>query len=289
MSSHNVDDLLTIGREVTTENANVTTQPATPEESNTEYNTPDEKAEIQDEVTTETESNTDNENVSEENKGKDDYGNEVKQRLYTEEEVNERINQRVRDRLARAERNAATQQQAQPTLQQDDNPESWHQQLETIIENTVSKLGQKQAQIAQQEREYQIQQEFESRFTTGMEKFPDYKDVVGTQPITDAMVIGARSIQNPAAFFYAASKRAPKELERISKMTDPYAQIAEIGRLEERMRQKTSKTEAPRPVSRTPEDTGFKQPIKQRKQTIEDMIAADTAKKLAKLNNQRRR
>ena len=215
----------------------------------------------------------------------DDYGNERSTKTYTEDEVNERINQAVRERLARQERNQPTQQQAQQAAASGfeynaESNESWQQQLESFVEQTVSRMSQKQAQQAQAQREQQAQAEFETRFHAGREKFKDFADVVGNQPISDAMVLAARSMKDPAAFFYAAAKRAPSELQRIANIQDHYAQIAEIGKLEERMKQSRPATKAPRPVSRTAGDLAV-QHKSDKQPSIEQMIAQDAAKRLA--------
>jgi hypothetical protein len=227
----------------------------------------------------------------------DDYGNQKNaSKTYTEDEVNDRINQAVRDRLARLERNSnqqqPTQAQAQQASQQgfeynSDSAESWQQQLENFVETTVNKMSQKQAHQAQQMKEQHAHAEFEQKFRNGMNKFNDYVDVVGAQPITDAMTIATRSMSDPAAFFYAASKRAPQELNRIAQIPDQYAQMVEIGKLEERMRQSKSTTKTPRPVARTQEDSSI--PHKSDRQpTIEELIAKSDAKKRAQQNARRR-
>lgn len=217
----------------------------------------------------------------------DEYGNEkAAAKVYTEDEVNERINSAVRDRLARMERNQAapTQIQAAQAAQgfeyNAESSESWQTQLESFVENTVSKMSQKQAYQSSQAREQAAQVEFESKFTQGMSRFADFKDVVGTQPISDDMVRAARSMKDPAAFFYAAAKRAPQELESIYREPDPYVQIARIAKLEEKMKQSRPNTSAPKPISRTQGDLAV--PHKsEREPTIEEMIAKDAARRLA--------
>lgn len=227
----------------------------------------------------------------------DDYGNAVSApRTYNEDEVNERINAAIRDRFARFERNNGQQQPNQAQVQQAaqqgfeynaDSQETWQQQLETFVETTVSRMSQKQAQQAQQAREQYTQSEFDAKFRQGMTKFPDFVQTVQSQPITDSMVLGARSMKDPAAFFYAASKRAPQELQRIANIADPYTQIAEIGKLEERMKQSRPGTKTPKPIGRTQEDSTIKASKEKREPTIEEQIAKDTARRLA-LQKQRR-
>lgn len=233
-------------------------------------------------------------------KAVDEYGNEKEPpRTYTQDEVDRITNEKIRERLARLERNnpqlnpAAHAQVQQATNQgfeyNAESNESWQIQLESFVEQTVSRMGSKQAQQAQQMREQQAQSEFDTKFTSGMGKFNDYKEVVGKQPITDAMVLAARSIADPAAFFYAAAKRNPQDLERISRISDPYAQIAEIGKLEERMKKGKPMTRTPKPISKTNDDLAVPHKANEKKQpTIEELIQQSAAKKLA-LQKQRQR
>jgi hypothetical protein len=225
----------------------------------------------------------------------DEYGNDKPApKMYTEDEVNERINRTIRERLSRMEKNGQqpTQQQVQQAQQNfnydADSPESWQQQLEAFVEQTLDKRTQRQTQQAQQMQEQRAMEEFQAKFESGISRFKDFNDVAGKMPITNTMMMATRGLKDPAAFIYAASKRAPQELQRISNIADPYAQIVEIGKLEERMKQTKPTTKAPKPVGRTQEDSPI--PHKSDKQpSIEDLIAKDEAKRRAKLNNQRRR
>jgi len=225
----------------------------------------------------------------------DDYGNpKAKPRTYTEDEVNERINKAVRERLARGNNNnnAAQQQQVQQQAKDFEyNPDAegnWQQQLEAFVEHTVSKMSQKEASRQQQYREEQAQAEFQDKFTQGMSKFNDFREVVGSQPVTDPMTIALRGMKDPASFIYAASKRNPQELQRISQLPDPVMQMVEMGKLEERMRKTAAGTKAPKPISRTREDAGL--PIKDKKNSepsIEEMIANADKKRMAQLKQRR--
>lgn len=225
----------------------------------------------------------------------DEYGNEkAAPRTYTEEEVNERINKAIRDRLARG-----NVQNQQPTQQQVDqakgfeyDPESegnWETQLEKFVEKTFSKMTQKQEQQKQQARDEQQQAEFEDKFSRGMSRFSDFREVVSAQPVTDPMTYALRGLSDPAAFIYAASKRHPQELARISQIPDPAAQIMEMGRLEERMKKAPVGTKAPKPISRSRDDGGMPSKSKSTEPTIEDLIAKSDAKRKAQLNQKRGR
>lgn len=225
----------------------------------------------------------------------DEYGNDKPaSKTYTEDEVNERINKAVRDRLERLQRNqeqpsaAAVQQQtAQGFEYNPESAESWQNQLEQFVENTVTRMTQKQQRAHEEHREKLAQNEFEEKMYKGMGKFNDFTDVVAGQPITDHMVMATRGMQDPASFIYAASKRAPQELARIANIPDKYAQMMEMGKLEERMRKSKPGTNAPRPVSRNQEDMGITH--KETKEpSIEDLIAKSDSKRRAQFVARRR-
>ncbi len=224
----------------------------------------------------------------------DDYGNEkAAPKTYTEDEVNERINQAVRERLARAERNAQTETKQQPATQDGfeydaNSKDSWQVQLESFVKQTVGKMHQEQATQAQQAKEQKIQAEFEAKFQKGMSRFKDFTEVMSRQNITDAMVIATRGMDDPAAFMYAAVNRSPEEIKRIASIADPYAQMVEMGKLEERMRKTKSTTKAPRPLSRTREDSSIAHKS-DREPSIEDLIAQSDRKRtnLMKMNRRR--
>lgn len=245
--------------------------------------------------TSESEESQEDNHTKESKKEQDEYGNEKpKARTYTEEEVNERINKAVRDRLARGnQQNQSINQQAQEQSKDFEyNPESsesWESQLEKFVEKTISKLSHKQSQQVQREKEVAQQAEFEEKFSRGMSKFSDFREVVSSQPVTDAMTYALRGLNDPAAFIYAASKRFPQELERISKIADPIAQVMEMGGLEKSMRKSTQSTSAPKPISKSKEDGLMPTTQKKKEPTIEDLIAASDAKRRAQLQQKRGR
>lgn len=226
----------------------------------------------------------------------DEYGNpKPKKRMYTEEEHKELLNKAIRERLSRGN-HSAQQPTPQQVQQHADNFEydpsssdSWQTQLESFVEQTVNKMSQKQYKQQQAALEQQAHSELQDKIQDGLVRFNDFREVVGTQPISDHMTMALRGMQDPAAFIYAASKRMPAELHRISQLRDPYAQMVEMGKLEERMRQAKPATKAPRPISRSQDDgVAIKRPEK-REETIEDMIAASDAKRRAALNARRGR
>jgi hypothetical protein len=204
----------------------------------------------------------------------DEFGSKTeKPRTYTEEEVQRMI----RERLARGQQ--PVQQAAQDFKADPSSEESWEQQLETFVTNTVQKLGQKQQQEQWQQQEQRVQAEFETRFTAGMTKYKDFQEVVANKPITNGIMMAARSMKDPAAFLYAASKQQPKELERIAQIQDPYVLAAEVGRLEERMRKAKTVSAAPKPGSKTKSDMSEKYTAKV---TVDDKIRQHAQRKLVR-------
>lgn len=223
----------------------------------------------------------------------DDYGNEKpkkESKLYSEDEVNERINKAVRERLERLERNSNTnlQPHTQPNLQPTglpgENPttDDWQKQFEEMTFKALEKREAIRREQEIQQRELRAQQEFEAKFRAGMNNFQDYVEVVSSQPISDAMTVATRGMKDPAAFLYAASKRHSDELQRICQIPDAYTQMVEIGRLEERMRKTQSPTSAPKPIRPTREDSIMEEPERQ-PVTIDEMIQAADRARLARI------
>lgn len=177
----------------------------------------------------------------------DEYGNPVeKPKVYTEEEVNRLI----RDRLSRVKADqvqpVVQKQQIQQSQEQEEN---WEEQLETFVDKTIEKREQKLADQQWKQRELAKQSEFEDKFSQGMNKYSDFRDIIAGKNITDSMMLATRSLDNPAAFIYGASKFHAQDLDRISNISDPYAQAAEMGRLHEKMiKSKHAVSNAPKPL-----------------------------------------
>ena len=214
----------------------------------------------------------------------DDYGNKVpKAKVYTEEEVQAMIRKRLK--LHHEEKQQQTQQQQYQPQQAEgfehdpNNEQPWEIQLENHIKQTVQKLETEKAQVAWEQEQQRAQAEFESRFTNGMSKYSDFNDVVADKPITNGIMMAARSMADPAAFIYAAAKQQPKELERIAQITDPYVLAAEVGRLEERMKKARTISKAPKPPTKTKGDIADKGVIKQ---NLDDLIRMDAKRKLGR-------
>jgi hypothetical protein len=179
----------------------------------------------------------------------DDYGTKVgKKKLYTEDEVQRMI----RDRLSRGRNAPAPTAEVQAAAKEftpdEASPDSWETQLEDFIETTISKREQKAKETQWQEHERTQQIEFEEKFTSRMAKYKDFEAVVANKPITNAMMMATRSMEDPAAFIYAAAKNHAKDLDRIAKIQDPLAQGVEIGRLEERMKKSRNLPSSPKPA-----------------------------------------
>lgn len=186
----------------------------------------------------------------------DDYGNEIppQEKVYTQAEVDARINEAVRRRLK--ERNETPAPQQQPTQQQpqnfqydSNNPDSWEAQLEAFNENWFQKREQRARNEQYQRQEQESNAAFEVRFNQSAAKYKDFEATVIGKSLTPQMLTATRGMEDPAAFIYAAAKTQAPELERIARISDPYGQAIELGRLEERMRKaRASVSKAPRPI-----------------------------------------
>jgi hypothetical protein len=181
----------------------------------------------------------------------DEYGNPVeKQKLYTEEEVQRLIH----DRLSRGRRAEQPQPQQVQQIQQDfkadeNSDEPWDVQLKRFVDQTIDERERKRTEQQWQQQQNAKQVDFESKFTTGMNKYSDFHQVVAGKPITDHMLLATRGLDNPAAFIYGACKLHPTELDRIARIEDPYAQASEVGRLHEKMiKERKLASNSPRPL-----------------------------------------
>ena len=225
----------------------------------------------------------------------DEYGNKkermskgMKDRLDRKEKQHQReIEQRdfelqqLRQQLASKGASADVQKAAADFEYNPNDESSWQQQLTDFVKQTVKGMHSDEEQKTREIQEQHAQREFHQKFTKGMDRFTDFREVVGAMPMKDAMTLSLRAMADPSAFIYAASKRHPQEIERISKLADPYAQIAEMGKLEERMRRNKPTTKAPRPLGRTREDATSKITPKQKDTSGDDLLAKADAKRLA--------
>lgn len=232
----------------------------------------------------------------------DEYGNPkermsqgMKDRLDRKEKQFQReIEQRdhelqiLRQQLAQQGASREVQQAAKDFKYDPNDENSWQQQLTEFVKQTVTSMNVEQEQKARSIRDEQAHNEFRKKFTQGMERFSDFREVVGAQPMDDAMTLALHGIADPAAFIYAASKRHPQDIERISKLPNPYARMVEMGKLEERMRRNKPTTQAPRPLGRTKEDATIKVQPKQKDMTGDDLLAKADAKRLATVRNRHR-
>ena len=222
----------------------------------------------------------------------DEYGNEKEPE---NKEIRERLKKQARkfqaeidDLRAQLANQGASREVQQAAKDFEYDPEAkgdWQQQLASFVKQTVNSMTREQEESQVRQREAQAQQEFEGKFRDGMGKFHDFVDVISGLgfEITNPMTLATRGMADPAAFLYAAAKRNPQELERISKIRDPYAQMTEIGKLEERMRKNKPTTKAPRPLDRTRENASIPAPKKKSDPSIEDLIAQSDAKKLNRI------
>jgi hypothetical protein len=220
----------------------------------------------------------------------DEYGNErepenkeIRERLARQARKHQEEIDALRAQLAQQGASREVQQAAKDFEYDPDASGDWQQQLGAFIKQTVNSMTREQEEAQTRQREAQIQADFEAKFRDGMGRFDDFRDVISSLPceISNPMTLATRAMENPAAFLYAAAKRHPQELERISKLRDPYAQMTEMGRLEERMRKNRPTTKAPRPLGRTPEDSHTATPKKKSEPNGDDLLARADAKRLA--------
>ena len=224
----------------------------------------------------------------------DEYGNEkepdnevIRERLKKQAESMSRKHQaeidQLRSQLAQQGAAPAVQKAAQDFEYDPDSKGDWQQQLASFVKQTVNSMTQEQEESKSRQQEAQIQAEFEGKFRNGMERFDDFRDVIDALSfeISNPMTLATRSMDNPAAFLYAAAKRHPQELERISKLRDPYAQMTEMGKLDERMRKNKPTTKAPRPLGRTQEDATTKTKPKEKDTSGDDLLAKADAKRMS--------
>ena len=227
----------------------------------------------------------------------DEYGNKkermskgMRDRLDRKEKQHQReVEQRDREieqlRAQLSQHGASQQvQQAAKDFEYDPNAGGdWQQQLASFVKQTVQSMTNEQQATQKRHEEAQVQAEFEGKFRDGMQKFDDFKEVISGLPceISNPMTLATRQMENPAAFLYAAAKRHPQELERISKIRDPYGQMMEMGKLEERMRRNKPTTKAPRPLGRSPDDATVKSKPKEKDSSGDDLLAKADAKRLS--------
>lgn len=200
------------------------------------------------------------EESSADNDDLDEYGNDVQkeEKTFTQSQVEAMI----RDRLSRGQNKQPTEQQNQQNNSDIGDSDNWEQQLEGFMDSWASKREQINQQKQWQQAEQNRQQEFESKFNSGMSKYSDFNDVVSKSPIDDTMLIATRGMKDPAAFIYAAAKKQLPELQRIAQIQDPYTKTMEIGRLDERMKKaRSKKSSAPRPGTKTKGDASNKPPV----------------------------
>jgi hypothetical protein len=305
MSISNIDDLLMgVGN---------SQQPATPEhkeklqdekapieemESDApEYGDTDETPDTSDDDSDE---KPDQKGESHDDEGEEDeYGNKkermskgMKDRLDRKEKQHQReIEQRdhelqvLRQQLANKGASSEVQKAAAEFEYDPNDDSSWQQQLTEFVKQTVNSMQTDEQQKARDVKEQTAQREFHKKFSQGMDRFDDFRDVVGSQPIDDAMTLSLRAMSDPSAFIYAASKRHPQEIERISKLPDPYARMVEMGKLEERMRRNKPSTKTPRPLGRTKEDATVKVKPKEKDTSGDDLLAKADAKRLSTVKN----
>jgi hypothetical protein len=220
----------------------------------------------------------------------DEYGNEkepeneaIRERLARQARKHQAEIDDLRAQLANQGASAQIQKAAKDFEYDPESSGDWQQQLASFVKQTVNSMSREQEEAQTRQREINAQQEFESKFRDGMQRFDDFREVVSNLPfeISNPMTLATRGMENPAAFLYAAAKRNPQDLERISKIRDPYAQMTEMGKLEERMRKNKPTTKAPRPLGRDVDDATTKVTSKKKELSGDDLLARADQKRLS--------
>lgn len=302
MDISSIDDLLATGK--------TSSQPAAPEHQYQEIPEEIEEMESESSEYDEPEQNNEERQSHEENHDdatdsdddeiksqEDEYGNKkevlsknMQKRIKKIEQKHAAEIAELRAQLVQAGASREVQKAAEDFKFDPASEDDFEEQFAQMVRQTIAKDEQMRNQKAIQQQEYQEEQEFRGRFEKGMHRFDDFIEVVNDKPIDAAMTMALRGIQDPAAFIYAASKRMPKELERISQLKSPHDRYAEMIRLESKLRSTKPSTKAPRPLGRSQDDTNtHAAPKKKNEETIEDLIAKSEVKKLAMLKQRRGR
>lgn len=221
------------------------------------------------------------EESSSESNDTDEYGNPVtkQKKMYTEEEVQQKIRDRLKRGTHRQDPAPTPQQQAQVAQEtgfqyNEDSTDSWDVQLKSFIKNTIQEERQEIETEKRKSIARDAQVEFESKMETGMSKYDDFVETMSKHLVTNDMLLSVRGLDNPAAFLYAAAKNTPAELDRISKIADPYQQVLEMGRLHEKLKKPKSGSRAPRPLDTDRSDVSDKSAPKY---SIDHLIQTDAA------------
>lgn len=167
---------------------------------------------------------------------------------YTDSDVNKMI----RDRLDRMKQTASPAQVDAIAKEMKSDPndqDAWKQEFIDIVKQVNKEENQKSERQKMEQDEIKRQSEFESKMNSGETKYKDFWKILNTAPITPTIMIGAREMEDPASFLYAASKLYPDELGKIAKMDNPAALMVQLGKLEERMKRNAKTTAAPRPLT----------------------------------------
>lgn len=297
MAISSIDDLLMggTGNSQQPETSEYQDEPELPEEAEEEAVDDDMEPES-DPVDDETGDDEASEESAKKEYEEDEYGNKkermskgMKDRLdRKEKQFQKEVEQRDReiDQLRQQLANTGANQQVQQAAKDFEyDPEAsgdWQQQLASFVKQTVQSMHTEQEQAQTARQEAKAQSEFEEKFRNGMGRFDDFREVITSLPceITNPMTLATRSMDNPAAFLYAAAKRHPQELERIAKLRDPYGQMMEMGKLEEKMRRNKPSTSAPRPLGRAKDDATSKASEKKKDTSGDDLLAKADARRL---------
>lgn len=156
------------------------------------------------------------------------------ERKFSQAELDEMIGKRLARERRKWERESVRQPQPAPVASDKPLDQS---QFENPYEYADALAERKAEELLRQREEQKHQTEVLDRYAeaeeTARDKYDDFEQVAYNPriPITDAM---AKTIQHsdigPDIAYYLGSN--PKEAERISRISDPFVQAKEIGRIE---------------------------------------------------------
>ena len=165
----------------------------------------------------------------------------------------------LRERLEQLEAQARPQAQrdnSAPTLDKFDNFEDYMAarvayEAEKVVDGRLSKVHQQEAERKASEAQHRVMSSWQDRQAAAAEKYADFEEVVGESdaPISREMgqAIVESEVGTDIAYYLA---QHPDEAKRIASLS-PIRQIAEIGKLEDRVSKPAPKalTKAPEPIT----------------------------------------
>ena len=167
----------------------------------------------------------------------------------------------LKERLEQLEAQARPQAQrdnSAPTLDKFDNFEDYMAarvayEAEKVVDGRLSKAQQMEAERRAQYEQHRVMSSWQDRQVAAIEKYADFEEVVGESDVPISREMGQAIVESDVGTdiaYYLAQN--PDEAKRIASLS-PIRQIAEIGKLEDRVSKPAAKalTKAPEPITPT--------------------------------------